>query len=172
MKWTVQLKLRDGSEQTLNDDAVVAAASKLEDGDSTRLEALVEDRRVEAARLVALAASVGADEIGLSNVQRALHGLHFRLFWGNDEVGDPPPVEESETEQRELPGRVDPLTHTYLTTAMARDLQRHKGEWAAIGQGRLLATARNLHDLQQQVGDADATVLWIPTGRSSEDDAG
>jgi len=162
-----QMKLRNGNEIPLSTESLEEAAAAMPEGDASRLEVVVQDRRVEAASLVARATGLRSDEIGLASVQDALLRLKFTLVWGDDKIS---PSELIVPERvRDLPGLAEGTDGLSLTAKASTELQRHKGEWPAVTDGHLLRTATSLFKLHELLGESDATVFWIPTERPSED---
>jgi hypothetical protein len=165
---SAQLKLLDGREVSVTDDMVKDAARDMEAGDGTRKEVEVNGKRVDALRLVADASGAPADYLKPVDAYRILHRLGFKF------LGKTPQFEEDAKQLLRQYSEMDTTDaeesdddEVDLTPEIAQQLQRHRGEWVAIHKGNVLRTAMDLHTLRLELGNAPATVVYVPLDKTA-----
>lgn len=153
------LTLADGRIENATRQRVEQIAASMDEGDGSRLEAEIGNRRVEVMPLVVKLFQVEPDMVRRRQAVDLLHALRFRL------VGEESPAEvPAKADEPQLPAadQIDPLAVADVTPQLAVRLQRYAGSWVAIRDGGVLGTDTSLSSLIDAVGDADSTVLFIP----------
>lgn len=134
-------------------------AASMDEGDGSRLEAEIGNRRVEVMPLVVKLLNVEPDMVRRRQAVDLLHALRFHL------IGEDSPAEiPAKADEPQLPAadQSDPLAVADVTPQLAVRLQRYAGNWVALQDGGVLGADPSLSSLIDAIGDAESTVLFVP----------
>lgn len=182
---TTRMVLRDLTEIELQRQAIDKAASgsqaidsrsalQVSQSDDVRVEVLVLGAKYEALPLVARALNVETDDLRPRTVFRALAELGYKLdglpgreykqrAQGSDDPGGD--ADQSASSQEGDPPGVPEVgsKRPDLTPELAVALQRDRGRWVAVSDGRIVASAETLRDLRAKLDmRREVTVFQVP----------
>lgn len=168
---------------------VAARLSALPD-DNDRVTVVVDGRGYDPVELFAVVAGVGPDQVQLSTVLNELKRRNFVIrgpSLGPDSDGAgyegkasqlsghrgdrdarAPDGDDTVPTRAGQPSEADEAEHagafaTVLTPYLAQQMQRYRGKWVAVADGKLLQSADTLEDLLQGLAGTAASVMLVPS---------